>query len=536
MVSVDYESVFRAGPSPMAVLSPDLVILAVNEAYERVSGRTDAELAGRSILEAFPDNPEDPQGARALRASLERVLATRQRHVMALQRYDVAVPDQPGMIEQRYWSPVNSPVLDESGAVRLILHRVEEVTDVLREVREGGDAAGDAAGARAEVYARSLELQEANQRLAAAADVTTRLLADAPAEEVLELIAARAREIAGADQVVVLVPSAEREQLVVATASGARAEAFRQLRLPMSGPEPQPLSVRVYHRGQSLITEDASEVARAAGLPADLEVGAAALVPLGQGEQVRGVLAAINRPGSEVLTSAVVRALEPFAAQAALALELAERRHDAARLLVLEDRERIAKTLHESVVGRLFQMGMDLTAMLKIVQNEMVARRVRQIVTDMDEAARQLQAAVFGMRARAEGERSVRERIQDLIGTAADTMDLTTVSQLDSGLDAVLEPEAADHLLAVLREALSNVARHSGATQVTVMVDVEREPRRLVATVEDDGDGTPADARGGGLDTMIERARALGGSLEIGGAPRGGTLVTWQIPLPGPDN
>ncbi|HJQ47443.1 MAG TPA: PAS domain-containing protein [Amycolatopsis sp.] len=528
MASVDYASVFRAGPSAMAVLSPDLVILAVNEAYERVSGHTNAELAGRPILEAFPDNPDDPQGARALRASLQRVLKTGERHVMALQRYDVTVPDRPGMIEQRYWSPVNMPVLDDAGSVGLILHRVEEVTDVLRDLTSGDET--EIAAMRAEVYARSREVQQINQRLAATSDVTTALLADAPTGEVLELIADRAREIAGADQVVVLVPDENGEHLVPAAASGYRAEAFRALRLQVSGGEPEPLSVRVYRSGRSLMTEVASEVARAAGLPTDVGVGAAALVPLGHGEQVRGVLAAVTRVGRDVVTSGVVRALEPFAAQAALALELARRRDEAARLLVLEDRERIGKDLHESVVSRLFRLSMDLTATIKIAQREVVARRGRQIVTELDEVARQLQTTVFGIQAPPHDQPSLRERIEDLITTAAESMSLATVSRVPPGLDAVVDPHIGDQLLAVLRAALSAVARHSGATQVTVIVDVDAH--HLVASVEDDSRGTAEGAHGGGLGTMTEQTSGLGGSLTSTGGRNLGTVVTWQIPLP----
>ncbi|MFJ9467825.1 PP2C family protein-serine/threonine phosphatase [Streptomyces caniferus] len=162
---IDYAAVFQVLPGAVLLLTPQLVIADVNEALLRRAGRDRSQLIGRPLFEVFPDNPDDPDasGMRNLRASLERVVATAASDTMALQRYDVEARDRPGVFEERYWSPVNAPVLDAEGRVRLIVHRVEEVTDI---VRAGlGAHEGDRERLEAELYTRAQDLQEVNDRL-----------------------------------------------------------------------------------------------------------------------------------------------------------------------------------------------------------------------------------------------------------------------------------------------------------------------------------------------------------------------------------
>ena len=181
-LEIDFAEVFQALPSPVLLLTPDLVMIAVNHAYAKTSGRAPEELIGRSLFDVFPDSPsEDATGARTLRTSLERVLATGQRDTMALQKYDVELPDRPGVFEERYWSPVNIPVLDADEQVTLIIHRVEEVTALVRARRAPSTKPGttDTTGTAlntlsalsredamaADILTRSQELQELNEEL-----------------------------------------------------------------------------------------------------------------------------------------------------------------------------------------------------------------------------------------------------------------------------------------------------------------------------------------------------------------------------------
>ncbi|MGW3008098.1 PP2C family protein-serine/threonine phosphatase [Streptomyces sp. NPDC001219] len=162
---IDYAAVFQALPGAVLLLTPEFVIADANAALLRRAGRERHQLIGRYLFDVFPDNPDDPDatGTRNLRASLERVVATAAPDTMALQRYDIEAPGRPGRFEERYWSPVNAPVLDDDGRVTLIVHRVEEVTDTVRAT--AGDQGGDRQRMAAELYARAQELQGANERL-----------------------------------------------------------------------------------------------------------------------------------------------------------------------------------------------------------------------------------------------------------------------------------------------------------------------------------------------------------------------------------
>ncbi|MFI1168097.1 SpoIIE family protein phosphatase [Streptomyces sp. NPDC020801] len=170
---VNHAALFAATPSPYLVLGPDLVIVDVNDAYLEVTRRTHDELVGQHVFEAFPDNPADPDadGVRNLSTSLHRVLATCRPDTMALQKYDIPVSGRPGVFEERWWSPVNTPVLGTDGQVAWIIHRVEDVTAYIKAHQ--ADHPGAWLGNRleatealeAELYARARELQRLNEEL-----------------------------------------------------------------------------------------------------------------------------------------------------------------------------------------------------------------------------------------------------------------------------------------------------------------------------------------------------------------------------------
>jgi PAS domain-containing protein len=133
--SLDFYAVFDAAPTPYLILTSALMIAAANEAYLQVTGRRREEIIGRCIFDAFPDNPNDPSadGVEKLRKSLERVLSYRVRDTMSVQRYDIPVGDPAeGRFEERYWSPINTPVFDAHGSLTHIIHRVENVTELVQ--------------------------------------------------------------------------------------------------------------------------------------------------------------------------------------------------------------------------------------------------------------------------------------------------------------------------------------------------------------------------------------------------------------------
>ncbi len=174
--SPNFQLLFESAPGLYLVLTPDLRIIAASEAYLRATMTRRDDILGRYLFDIFPDNPDDPAatGVRNLRTSLERVLHTRTADTMAVQKYDVRRPG--GGFEERYWSPLNSPVLDPAtGELAYIIHRVEDVTDFIRLTQSdqqrhqmNEELRARAARMEAEIYLRAAEVQEANRRLESA--------------------------------------------------------------------------------------------------------------------------------------------------------------------------------------------------------------------------------------------------------------------------------------------------------------------------------------------------------------------------------
>ena len=200
---------FEAAPSPYLVLAPDLTIVAVNEAYLHATRRLRQELLGCALFDAFPDNPLDssPTGVTNLRASLLRVLRTSRPDTMAIQKYDIPVADPNGMtFEERYWSPINTPVLNVQGELTCIIHRVEDVTAFMR-------TQAHAARMESEVFHQALEIQHANKRLREANEELDRRVAERTAELERERVYLRSLLMAVPVPLSVLVGPEHRYQL-----------------------------------------------------------------------------------------------------------------------------------------------------------------------------------------------------------------------------------------------------------------------------------------------------------------------------------
>jgi PAS domain S-box-containing protein len=173
--SPDFRAIFEAVPGLYLILDPSLEIVAVSDAYLAATMTRREEIVGRNIFDVFPDNPDDPAatGVANLRASLERVRERRRPDTMAVQKYDIR--DERGGFEVRYWSPLNSPVLDERGELAYIIHRVEDVTEFVRLKEHGSEQEALTSELRertermeAEILRRAAELQQANKELRAA--------------------------------------------------------------------------------------------------------------------------------------------------------------------------------------------------------------------------------------------------------------------------------------------------------------------------------------------------------------------------------
>ncbi|MFE3328761.1 PP2C family protein-serine/threonine phosphatase [Streptomyces sp. NPDC059176] len=166
-MNLDYAALFAATPSPYLVLDTDFVIVDVNRAYLLATLRTRADLVGKYVFEAFPDNPATPdiEGVSNLTSSLQRVLSSGEAESMALQRYDIPLVDRPGEFEERWWSTINTPVHGADGSVAWIIHRVEDVTAFIRSRNARAGRSEREEEMEAELYVRARELQRLNEEL-----------------------------------------------------------------------------------------------------------------------------------------------------------------------------------------------------------------------------------------------------------------------------------------------------------------------------------------------------------------------------------
>jgi signal transduction histidine kinase len=362
--------------------------------------------------------------------------------------------------------------------------------------------------------------------LRASAEVTRALLSGAEPGEVLDLVIEQARQMSGADLVVLALPEGERRQLVLRHAAGEDAAGTIGLVLPDTS-----LSAGVLASGAPVTVADFSADSRVAQVARErLGLGPAVLFPLGGHRNVRGVLTVGRRPGSMPLAHPVVEMVGSFAAQAAVALELADARRDAEQVTVLQDRERIARDLHDLVIQRLYATGMSLQGALPLIARPEVAERVNRAVDAMDDTIKEIRSAIFALQARRDVKGpATRERVLAILDEMTGPLGFAPSLRLTGDLGEHVPEEAAAQLLTALREALSNAARHAGASRVDVTIEADG---CLALVVRDNGRGMSASTRRSGLANLTERAEQLGGVMKVGSADGGGTELRWQVPLP----
>ncbi|MFJ3981919.1 sensor histidine kinase [Streptomyces fungicidicus] len=362
--------------------------------------------------------------------------------------------------------------------------------------------------------------------LRANAEVTRRLMSGARGD-VLGLIAERTGEITDAALAVVAVPVKDTDSLVVERAVGEEAERYRGLVLPVKGT----LAGQAFADGTSVTGADLSHDARVpAGPPLFGGLGPAVAVPIGSGDNARGVVLLVRRSGEAGFPEKEREPLRDFAAQAAVAMELAERRADAEQIALLEDRDRIARDLHDLAIQRLFATGMTLQSAGRLIDHREASDRVFRAVDDLDETIKIIRSTIFGLRSRGgDAAPGLRARAVRVVGEAAPLLGFAPGVRMEGLLDTHVPRETADHVVAVLSESLSNVARHARAGRAEVVLVTDGKEVRL--TVTDDGVGIPAGGRRSGLANMAERARKLGGYMETDDRAGGGTALVWHVPV-----
>ncbi|KUL44199.1 histidine kinase [Streptomyces violaceusniger] len=386
--------------------------------------------------------------------------------------------------------------------------------------------------AAAGVAVDNARLYEAVQRrerwLTASSELTRSLLSGTAPAEVLDTFIATIREMADAHLVALAVPIPGTGDLVVEATSGQNADRVRGLVLPATT-----LAAKVYTSGETITTDDWNSDLRTEHDTAPMPLGPVFLVPLGTPEHVRGVLQVAGLPGRPAFTAATVAMIAGFANHAALALEIAEHRRTAEQLLLLGDRDRIARDLHDLAIQRLFAGGTTLQSVLaQISDHPQAAERIQQVVDNLDDTIKIIRSTIYARgQPDSTGHTRLRSRLVAETGEAAATLGFTPALRMTGLLDTRVADDIADQLLAVLREALANAARHAHATAVDVTV--EATATHLMLRVSDNGRGIdPARTRRSGLANLRTRATELGGTLTIAPHRPTGTTLDWAAPLP----
>ncbi|MFF6996261.1 GAF domain-containing protein [Streptomyces sp. NPDC008313] len=365
--------------------------------------------------------------------------------------------------------------------------------------------------------------------LGANAEITHTLMSGADQAEILQLIAERAQEITGSALAAMSTLVKGTDTLTVELAIGRQAQAHRGLVLPVTGS----LTGQAFTDGAPVTSVDIANDDRvSAGPPRFVGLGPAVAVPIGAGDRIRGVVLLARETGARNFSEKEVDPLKTFAAQAALAMELADRRQDAEQIALLEDRDRIARDLHDLAIQRLFATGMTLQSAGRLIEHSGAKERVLRAVDDLDETIKIIRSTIFGLRTRDdEAAPGLRARAVRVIGEAARVIGFAPSVRMEGLLDTHLSQETADHVVAVLSESLTNIARHAHAGRVEVALETDGRTVRLAVT--DDGVGIPAEGRRSGLANMAERARGLGGDMEWSTPDGGGTRLVWHAPVTG---
>ena len=403
-------------------------------------------------------------------------------------------------------------------------------------------ASAGVALANAQLYANAARREH---WLRAGQDITTMLLSGADEEEALAHIAATAREVAGADTAALALPGVGGE-LVIELADGHAAESLIGSVMPSDGP-----SWSVMGEGHGLLVESLSQSRVVRVLPMRA-FGPAMFAPLQTSGRGVGVLILMRRIGGSAFESSDLVTAESFAAQAALAFVLAEARHAQDVAALLDERERIARDLHDLAIQQLFATGMQLETVRRRAARGVDPSELTSIVEDaldnVDASVRQIRQIVYALRD-PDAANGIVERLRREASLARTGLGfaLSFVVMLDGEsvpdgdyieadqIDARIGPDLTDDVVAVVREGLANAARHAQASSVAVRVIVKGQgpTGTVIVEVEDDGVGLPAmRARRSGTGNLAARARQHGGTFTLGASPAGrGALLTFEVPL-----
>ena len=362
--------------------------------------------------------------------------------------------------------------------------------------------------------------------LEASVEIGSQLLS-ATGEDPLRVVARRAIEIADADIVSVGLVSPDGLSFVVEEAFGDRADELIGRSFPLEGS----IAGRVLAEGEPLLApaSDGKDLPPSY-LALGMEAGPLMVLPLRGTGAPRGVLSLCRSRGRHAFTPRDLAMANTFASHASVALELADSRTAEQKLVLLEDRDRIAMDLHDHVIQELFAIGLSLESTASNLADEEAAQRLRQRVEDIDRTIRRIRMSIFELRGIASAGDGVRQRVLGVTSDLAAALGFTPQVTFSGVLDVRLADELVEDLVACVRETLTNVAKHARAK--SAMVDLSLAGEVLTVMVTDDGVGVRDTSRSSGTANLRARAQKWSGTFALAPGSTSGTTATWTVRIP----
>lgn len=393
------------------------------------------------------------------------------------------------------------------------------------EDEELATALASTAGAAIE-NARLFESARSRQDWLQASAAITREVLTPGTTNPLDLIAEHTRRTAHADVVTISRPGDDGQNLRVEVAAGPGAAALRGTVVPVR----ESLSGQVYTTGHPLLgswtQEQSSPTANA---PAGMDIESMLVVPLGA-QQVTGTVTAARRHGRPAFTSEDLDLAASFANQACVAIELAEARAEQQRTAVFDERDRIAADLHDHVIQRLFAAGLSLQGTISGLGTGTAVDRILGTIGELDTTISQIRTTIFQLdHVSQTNDSSLRGRLLDVVTDTTQALGFTPAVRFTGQLEGIATPTLADDLLAVLREALTNIARHAHANRADV--EITAQPDQITLDITDNGTGLTPTNRRSGLTNMHHRAQRHAGTLTLTPHHPTGTHLTWTAVL-----
>lgn len=362
--------------------------------------------------------------------------------------------------------------------------------------------------------------REAWQR--ALTEIATAVLDGSDPEEALTMVAQKARALMGADISAIALPTGDELSIEIVDGSSE----LVGFTVPADS-----ITYRAFSEGIAQSCEQCTI--------GDLDlVGSAIAVPLRTGDRILGVLTTIRLVEApiDMHTShprELLELAEPFASQAAVTLVLAEAQRSQRRLAVYQDRDRIARDLHDLVIQRLFATGMSLQGASRLPGvSDQAIDRITRAVDELDETIKEIRQTIFELHEPVEGPNSsFRGRVMREAAQSAASLGFEPAVRFVGPVDSAVSDSTSEHLLAALREVLTNAAKHARASSVEVVVTIDGQS--VVLTATDDGIGLPDESsmRQSGMANIAARAQELGGDCVAERlSAAGGTRVTWRAP------